>query len=299
MDIQLQSLNTTNFKRKRLETNREKQQLKAQKLHQLHHSGEMLILPNVWDPLGAILIEQMNYPVIATASAAIAYSNGYDDGEHLPFEDLLPILTKIVNSVDLPVTADIESGYASNETELNENIKRLIETGIVGINIEDTDKSTGKLIPTDVQCDRIRLIREVSDEMGVSLFINARIDAYIHGDQFKTVNEKLEESLKRGMAYKDATADCLFPIAIRQESDIKTLVDQLQMPINVLTIPGIPELKTLKEIGVARVSLGPSLLKLAIKSMKNLAEKLHHLEGLSEITGNEITSEYLRDLVSK
>lgn len=275
------------------------QQIKATKFHQLHHSGKMLVLPNIWDPLSAILLESSQYPAIATASAAMSYTNGFNDGENLPFKDFLTLLTKIVNSVNIPVTADIESGYAIHDKQLQENIKQLISTGIVGINIEDSDKKTKALIPSEIQCNRIEVIKNVSKEMGIPLFINARSDVYIHGDKFETAESKLEETLKRGLAYKNAGADCFYPIVMREEQHIKKTVEQLQLPINILTLPGIPELKTLNEMGVARVSLGPSFLKIALKAMKDIAVKLKNLEGLAEITGNDITSDYLKDLVNK
>ncbi len=280
-------------------TNTLHQETKAKLLHKLHHSGKMLVLPNIWDPLGAVLLESLHYEAIATASASMSYTNGYDDGENLPFHDFLSMLTKIVNSVSIPVTADIECGYATNDKQLEENIRKLIATGIVGINIEDTDKETGCLIPMEVQSMKIRLIKNISAEMGISLFINARTDVYIHGDKFETAESKLQETLKRGFAYKAAGADCFYPIVMRTEHDIKTTVEALKMPVNILTLPGIPELKMLNEIGVARVSLGPSFLKIAIRAMKDLAIKLKDFEGLSEITGNEITSDYLKGLVNK
>ena len=277
-------------------TNFESQQAKAEQFHKLHHSGKMLLLPNIWDPLGAILLESLQYQTVATASASMSFCNGYDDGEKLPFEDFSTMLTKIVSSVAIPVSADIESGYASTDKQLEENIKRLIATGIVGINIEDTDKEMGGLLPIEVQSTRIGLIKKISAEMGISLFINARTDVYIHGDKFDTAESKLEETLKRGIAYKTAGADCFYPIVMRSEHDIKTTVETLQMPVNILTLPGIPDLKRLEEIGVARVSLGPSFLKIAIRAMKDLAVKLQNLEGLQEITENEITSDYLKSL---
>ena len=280
-------------------SNYESQQAKAKQLHKLHHSGKMLILPNIWDPLGAILLESLNYQAVATASASMSFSCGFEDGENLPFEDFLTMLTKIVNNVNIPVTADIESGYALTDKQLEENIKCLIETGIVGINIEDSDKESGGLLPIEVQSRKIALIKNVSVEMGISLFINARTDVYIHGDKFETSESKLEETLKRGLSYKAAGADCFYPIVMRNEQDIKTTVQTLKMPINILTLPGIPELKVLNEIGVARVSLGPSFLKIAIRAMKDLAQKLQNFEGLQEITENDITSDYLKALVNK
>ena len=275
------------------------QREKANRFHELHHEKKLLILPNIWDALGALLLEDLSFPAVATASASIAYSNGYDDGEHIPFEFLLRLLTHIADMVLIPVSADIESGFADNDQELRENIKRLIETGIVGINIEDSDKKTNQLLPLEIQCERIQSIREVANETGISLFINARSDVYVRGKDLATPEAKLQESLKRGLAYKAAGADCFYPITMNREEDIRTTVANLNMPVNVLVMEGIPKLQVLREIGVARVSLGPGFLKIAIRSMKNLAIKLQNLEGIEEIIHNDITSPYLKTLVNK
>ena len=275
------------------------QQEKAKRFYDLHHSGKLLILPNIWDCLGANLLESLHYPAIATASASVAFTNGFDDGQNISFDSVLAILKKIAGSVNIPVSADIESGFAENDTELKPNIKQLLATGIVGINIEDTDKQTTSIVPIETQCERIRLIKKVAEEMGVSLFINARADVYLRGKNFDTPELKFEEALRRGRAYKAAGADCFYPIGMTRQEDIKRMVEQLQMPVNVITIPDIPELNVLNELGVSRVSLGPSFLKIAIKAMKNLALKLQTFEGLSDITENEITSSYIKDLVNK
>ena len=275
------------------------QKAKAEQLHLLHNTGKMLVLPNIWDVLGAILLESLAFEAVATASASIAFTNGYNDGENIPFEELLKLLKKIAGSVNIPVTADIESGYADNDAQLEKNIQLLIETGIVGINIEDTDTQTNQLYSVERQCNRIRLIRHVADEMDIPLFINARTDVFFQGDVFLTPESKFDEILRRGLAYKEAGANCFYPIALRKQEDIQQLVNQLDMPINILTIPGIPDLPALNEMGVARVSLGPSFLKIAMRSMKNLASQLRYYEGLTSITENEITSDYLKNLVNK
>ncbi|SFQ43790.1 isocitrate lyase/PEP mutase family protein [Parafilimonas terrae] len=271
---------------------------KAKALHSLHHSGKLLLLPNVWDVLGARLLEDTGYKVIATASAAVAYSNGYNDGEQIPFTDVLRILTAIAGSVHVPVTADIESGYAEDENQLEHNIRQLIKTGIAGINIEDTDKKAHTLLQADVQCRRIKLIKEIALDMDVPLFINARTDTFIHAQSFHSSQQMIDETVKRGGAYKDAGADCFYPILIHEQAHIKTVVDELKMPINILMIPGIPGLQTLEQMGVARVSLGPGYLKYALKAMKDIAFKLLSFEGVEEITGNDITSDYLKHLVT-
>src|SRR5690348_7338619 len=121
------------------------QSQKAEAFKGLHQRGQLLVLPNIWDSLGALLLQDLGYPAVATASASIAYSNGYHDGEKLSFDLLLVLLTRIASSVHLPVTADVESGYADDNDKLYDNIQRLIATGIVGINMEDTNKSTGNL----------------------------------------------------------------------------------------------------------------------------------------------------------
>lgn len=272
---------------------------KAKQFYNLHHSGRLLILPNIWDVLGARLLEDLGYPAVATASASVAYSNGYNDGENIPFTDVLFLLKKIAGSVSVPVTADIESGYAENDIQLEKNIRQLIETGIVGINIEDIDKKTKTLLPAEVQCEKIKLIKKISGEMNLSLFINARTDCFIHEKNFDSPQLRLKETIKRGMAYKAAGADCFYPILVQKEDEIKAIVEQVDMPVNIIIIPEIPGLNVLHEIGVSRVSLGPSFLKYAVKGMKDLAIKLQNHEGLTDITGNDITNEYLKHLVSK
>ena len=271
---------------------------KAKQLYDLHHTGGLLILPNIWDVLGAKLLEDSGYPAIATASASVAYTNGYNDGENIPFTDVLDILKRITSSVNIPVTADIESGYAENDAELEKNIRALIETGIAGINIEDTDKKTKTLLPAEVQSEKIKLIKKVAAEMNVPLFINARTDCFVHQKNFESPQSMLKETIQRGIGYKAAGADCFYPILMKKEDELKAVVQEVGMPVNVITIPGIPSLNVLQQIGVARVSLGPSFLKYAIKSMKDLAIKLQNYDGLEDITSNDVTSDYLKHLVS-
>ena len=273
------------------------QQEKAKQLYDLHHANGLLILPNIWDVLGALLLEDIGYPAIATASASIAYSNGYNDGENISFTDALNIIKRIANSVNVPVTADIESGYAENEMQLEKNIRALIEAGIVGINIEDTDKKTKTLLPAEIQAEKIKLIKKIAAEMNVSLFINARTDTFIHEKNFDSPQQRLEETIQRGLAYKAAGADCFYPILFNKEDEIAVIVEAVKMPVNILMAPGIPELNVLETIGVARVSLGPGFLRYAIKTMKELAIRLQHYEGVNEVTNNNITSEYFKKLV--
>jgi 2-methylisocitrate lyase-like PEP mutase family enzyme len=275
------------------------QKVKAERFKKLHHGSEILVLPNIWDPLGAALLESLGYPAIATASASVALTCGYEDGERIPFDEVVPRLKNIARSVNLPVTADIESGYARSNGELESNIEKLISIGVVGINLEDHDKHSDALFTLDAQCKRIQVVRKVANTMDVPLFINARTDVYLRGKGFNTSEEKLNETLRRGKAYLDAGADGLFPPAMKDKDQLAKLVSALACPVNVIAMPGIPDFKTLKEIGVKRVSLGPGFLKIAIKAMKELAIKLRNYEGLDEVIGNEVSSEDLKKLVSR
>ncbi|MEO6893511.1 MAG: isocitrate lyase/phosphoenolpyruvate mutase family protein [Ginsengibacter sp.] len=274
------------------------QSQKEKTFYQLHHNDEILVLPNIWDPIGAILLQDLGYKAVATASASIALSNGYRDGEKFPFDELLLVLKRIVNSVSIPVTADVESGYAKNNSELKENIKKLIDTGIAGINFEDSKHDEQKLFTKEEQAEKINLIRKTAAEMGSSLFINARTDVFIKGNNFSN-EEKVAEAITRGKSYKAAGADCLYPIFLKEKESIVTIMKETSLPVNILMVSGVPDFSTLKEIGLARISLGPGFLKYAINPMKNIAEKLLNYEGMEDITSNPITTDYLNQLISK
>src|SRR5690606_36226089 len=136
-----------------------------------------------------------------------------------------------------------------------ENINLLLDTGIAGINYEDSDQKTGELIPIEDLARRIHLIRKISEARDIPLFINARIDTYTHGNHL-TSDQKLQETVKSAEAYKNAGADCVFPILITDPNHIKTLISEVDLPLNVMVFPGIPDLKELAQMGVKRTSLG-------------------------------------------
>ncbi|MCC7533795.1 MAG: isocitrate lyase/phosphoenolpyruvate mutase family protein [Bacteroidia bacterium] len=274
------------------------QKQKAELFRKLHNQNNILVLPNIWDAFGAMLLESMEYKAIATASAAIAFSNGVNDGEFITIDKLFPILEKIVTSVDIPVSIDFESGYATTLHELESNIEALIEIGVAGINIEDTNKQSHQLYTINEQVERIGVIKETTNKKNTSLFINARTDLFIQTNA-GTNNELLEDAIQRGIAYKKAGADCFYPIALREEYAINTISEKLKMPINILTLKGIPDLKTLQQIGVTRLSLGPSFFKIAIKSMKDFATKIQQNEGFEDIYENDVTSDYLKHIINK
>lgn len=271
-------------------------QEKAKTLLDLHHKSEPLMLPNIWEPLGAAMLQELGYLAVATSSSAIALTNGLQDGENIAFNDLLPQLKRIAQSVSVPVSVDIEKGYASDDGRLSGNIEALLDAGIVGINIEDGDKKGG-LQPIDEQCRRIGLIRSVANRRGIHLVINARTDTFIYSGIFSSPDEQLEKTVRRANAYRDAGADCFFPILARDGRAIQSITEQAGLPVNIMAMPGVPGFSSLRAWGVKRISLGGAFLKIAMQAMKRQALLLKDFKGQENIENNEVTSTYLEGLI--
>jgi 2-methylisocitrate lyase-like PEP mutase family enzyme len=249
------------------------QQKKAEFFLALHKQEKLLVLPNIWNPIGARILETKGFPAAATASAAISSSLGYRDGEKIKLSTHLDIIERIVKSVDIPVTADIESGYASDIKNLRDSINRLIDTGAAGINLEDSVEKEGSLRNIDEQFERIATVREVSEERGFHLVINARIDCFLSNTK-KPQEKVIEETVKRADAYIKAGADCVYPVGILDLETITTLRKEISSPINILGFHKTIPLKTMQDIGINRVTFGPFLFRSALKKFVNIIEEL-------------------------
>ena len=262
-------------------------QKKAESLLELHHSNKLLILPNIWDVLGAKLLESMGFQAVATASASVAFSNGYNDGQEISFDQLLPILKQISNAVNLPVSADIERGYAKDLDELGNNIEKLIACEIVGVNIEDSINEGRGLNSIEVQCEIIKTIRKTAEKADIPIVINARTDIFLN-DGFE--ENKIEEAILRGSAYMEAGANCFYPILCNMHQ-LKQIRQLLKIPINVFVTKDTLPMRDLEELGIARLSLGPSLLKSALTKMKEVALSLQNYENYDLFTENVLSSD--------
>lgn len=270
---------------------------KAERLRALHQGPEILVLPNVWDPLGAKLVASSGFPAVATASAAVAFSLGHDDGQRIPFGTMLDVIRRIARAVDVPVTADIEAGYAATPAVLGENIRRVIEAGAVGVNLEDTaDHATGALFPVEDACRRIRAARSAADAAGVPLVINARADAFLAPDG-GTRAERLAEAVRRGKAYAEAGADSFYPITADDRNDLAVLVREVPLPINVYADATTPRLRELAAIGVRRVTVGPGLLRAAVTAMRAALDDLAEDRGYARLTTDALTSDDVREIL--
>lgn len=227
---------------------------KSALLRALHVPGSPLVLPNAWDAASARMVETLGFPVVATSSFATARVLGYDDGEAAPVDDVLAAAGRIARAVSLPVTVDFERGYLLPPTEL---VERFAATGAVGINLEDSDPSSGHMVDAAEQADYLAAVRAAAASLGVDLVINARTDSFLRG--VGSPAEQLTASIDRGARYVAAGADCVYPIAATDPAVIRALVEGIPGPVNVVYGQGERSLAVLAKLGVARVSFGPAL----------------------------------------
>lgn len=249
------------------------QSAKAQQLLSLHNNGKLLILPNIWNPIGARMLQAKGYPAVATASAAIAESMGYSDGEQIKLETMLEMVTRIVRGVDVPVTADFEAGYSDTIEGLQENISKLLDTGAVGLNFEDSFDDSAHLRPISEQVERIQAVREVAERRGVHLVINARADSFF-AEGFSSDEERIEDVVTRLNAYTKAGADCVYPVGRGDEETLKILRKRISAPINVLATAKTASLKDLQELGINRVSFGPYIFRSLLAKMSAMQDEI-------------------------
>ena len=242
--------------------------------------------------MGARLMEITGFPSVATASVSVAISNGFADGENIPFHQLLMVVRKISEAVDLPVTVDMERGYAETIPQLKENIRLLIEHGAVGINLEDSLADHKSLCNIDEQCRKIEAVRETGIQYGVPIVINARTDCF-----FLKIADAFTHAVQRAGAYKSAGADCVYPILMNNYEEISQFISAVNMPVNVVLLKPVSDLRRLEEIGVARVSVGPQLLNHVLSTMKQLAEGLLHYDTTAFFSRELLPREFLDRLV--
>jgi 2-methylisocitrate lyase-like PEP mutase family enzyme len=236
---------------------------KAKIFHALHREG-LLILPNAWDAGSAVVIEKAGASAIATSSAAVAWAHGYPDGEAIPPDVLIATVREIVSAVTVPVSADIEAGYARDAEAAGEFAARVIDAGAVGVNIED-----GRDSP-DLLCAKIERLRRVADRAGVDLWINARVDVYLH--KLAEGEAAYDETIRRARRYTEAGANSIFVPGAVEDTSIGNLVREIALPLNVLAWPGLPDAARLKQLGVRRLSAGAGLAKASLTHTYVLTE---------------------------
>ena len=244
---------------------------RAKLLTDLHIKGKPLILFNIWDAGSAQVVQGTGAKVIATGSWSVATAHGYEDGEKLPFDLVLANLKRIIASVDLPVTIDLEGGYGQSPTEVQEIVTTVIKAGAVGINFEDQIIGGKGLFPIEDQCERIRAIREAANHTGVPIFINARTDIFLQTDPSDHKSTLLENAIHRASAYAKSGASGFFAPGLRDAKHIEKLCELSPLPINIMIMSNTPSLKQLADLGVARISYGPIPYQQAMDALKEAA----------------------------
>jgi 2-methylisocitrate lyase-like PEP mutase family enzyme len=228
---------------------------KAELLRRLHHEPPILVLPNAWDVASAKLLAALpGCRALATTSAAVAASLGFEDGEQTPVDEMLRACSRIAAAVDLPVTADLERGYGDPAG----TARAAWKGGLVGLNFEDS--SGGTLVAIDEQVIAIRAIRAAVPE----IVINARVDVFLSG------TGGVDEAVERAALYLEAGADCVYPILCPAET-IGELARRIDGPMNVLAMPGVPGPAELESLGVARMTWGSGLAHLAYAEAARIA----------------------------
>ena len=230
-------------------------------LRSLHRPGSPLLLPNAWDVATARAVVAAGFPVVATTSAGVAGTLGYEDHEGAPGDEMIAAAARIVRGVEVPVTVDAEAGYGMEPAEL---VAALRCAGAAGCNLEDSDYAAGGLRDPDRQAEWLDAVRQAASEDGYRLVVNARIDVFLGpflaGAGPGTQEELVPEALRRANAYLEAGADCVFPVVLWEPDALRHFTSEVRGPVNVVRVPGrTTSLAELAALGVARVSWGPFL----------------------------------------
>jgi 2-methylisocitrate lyase-like PEP mutase family enzyme len=245
-------------------------------LRSLHRPGAPLLLPNAWDVATAKAVVAAGFPVVATTSAGVAETLGYEDDEGAPAEEMLAAAARIARGVEVPVTVDAEAGYGMEPAEL---VSALRTAGAAGCNLEDTDHTDESLRDPDRHAEWLRAVRQAAADDGYPLVINARVDVflgpYLAGAGPGSQEELVPEALRRANAYLEAGADCVYPIVLWETDPLRRFMSEVRGPVNVARMPEGPAPAQLAALGVARVSWA---LYLYWDAMARFKEQLASLE---------------------
>ncbi|TDV50005.1 2-methylisocitrate lyase-like PEP mutase family enzyme [Pseudomonas graminis] len=263
----------------------------AQTFRSLHHQSIVLRLPNAWDAGSARLFESLGATAIATTSAGVAWAQGYADGRVFPVDTAVSVAASIARLISVPLSVDIENGYSDDPQTVAENVRRVLEVGAVGINLEDGSDAPQLL------ARKIEAIKSMAANNGFDVFINARTDVYLAS--LVPEHARVEESLKRGHMYREAGADGLFVAALVDVEQIKAVVAGIDLPINVLARQGLPDAEALAQLGVRRLSAGSTITQTLWGQAEQLARGFLQ-EGRSEaVTEGSLTYPQIQALFER
>ncbi len=240
------------------------------KFKNLHKQEQPLLLGNVWDVPSTKLAEKLHFQALGTSSSAIASLLEYKDGEEMKFSELEYMVNRIALNTTLPLSVDLESGYSLQPKEIANHIKRLVDIGVVGINIEDSRVAHERiLLDADEFSKILAEVNSILLEENVDVFMNVRTDTFLLNHP-----NVIDETKKRIRLYEGAGAHGIFIPGIEKVTDIKEMVTCTRLPINVMSMPNLPDFETLTTLGVKRMSTGNFLFTKMYDQLENSTKEL-------------------------
>jgi 2-methylisocitrate lyase-like PEP mutase family enzyme len=241
---------------------------KAQQFLALHHGDSPLLIPNPWDRGSAKLLASLGYSALATTSSGFAATFGQLDGSTTR-DEALASAAEIVSAVDLPVSADLENCYADDPAGVAETVRLAIEAGLAGCSIEDyTGRSDEPLYDASLAAERVAAAAQAAHSGPVHLVLTARAENFLRG------NPDLADTIARLQSFAEAGADVLYAPRVTSLSDLRTMVSSVDLPVNVLALPGVPPIAELAAIGVKRVSVGGAFAFAALGALAQAGREL-------------------------
>lgn len=236
----------------------------------LHHGAEPLLLPNPWDAGSARLLASLGYQALATTSSGFAATLGRRDGS-VTRAEALAHAASIVEATDLPVSADLEDGFASDPAGVAETIRLAIAAGLAGCSVEDfTRQPDAPIYDLGLAAERVRAAAEAAHAGPARLVLTARAENYVHG------RPDLADTIARLHTFQEAGADVLYAPAMTDLDEIRQLVTAVDRPVNVLARPDGPPVAELAGVGVARISVGGGFAYAALGALVEAADELRH-----------------------
>ncbi len=237
---------------------------KARAFKAMHEDGPILVLANASDVASARIVVEAGFPAVATSSAGVAWLMGRPDGQNISRNEMLLMVRRIADALDVPVSADMEAGYGASPDAVARTVRDVVDAGAVGVNIEDgAFEGAAPLLDIGLAAARIAAGRAAADGAGVPVVINARTDVFLKGGSGA---EAVEEAVRRANVYREAGADCLFVPFARDAATIGALAERIDGPLNILASAVSPPVPELARLGVARVSIG-GLMSLAFATL--------------------------------
>jgi 2-methylisocitrate lyase-like PEP mutase family enzyme len=240
----------------------------ARRFRELHTPGNPLLIPNPWDRGSALILASLGFRALATTSSGFAASIGRADGR-VTRDEALEHAAIIVAATELPVSADLEDCFATEPAGVAETVRLAIGTGLAGCSIEDYSRDDGEpIFELKLAAERVAAAAQAAHEGPVPFVLTARAENYLHG------HPHLADTIARLQAYQDAGADVLYAPGLRDIDEIRQVVREVDRPVNVLPVPGVPPVAELAEAGVARISVGGSFAYTAIGALVDAATEL-------------------------